>query len=57
MAYQDRKITLAFRIETLDQAEAMRQKLASAGLSATLEKGQVNGPLTEVQLMISAGLK
>jgi type II secretion system protein L len=57
MAYQDRKITLTFRIETIDQAEAMLQKLASAGLSATLERGQVNGPLTEVKLIISAGLK
>ena len=57
MAYQDRKIIIAFREESFDQAEALQKKLLSAGLTASLEKGHVNGASTEVQLMISAGQK
>ena len=57
MAYQDRKIILIFRIERLEKAEAMRQKLSDAGLMTTLVKGRVNDSFTEVQLLVSGGLK
>ena len=57
MAYQDRKIIIAFRVESLDQAEAFQKKLVSGGLIANLEKGHVIGAFTEVQLTISEGLK
>jgi hypothetical protein len=57
MTYQDRKIMLIFRTESLEKAEAMRQKLADAGLIATLQKGNANGSNTEVQLLVSGGAK
>lgn len=57
MTYQDRKIMLIFRTESLEKAEAMRQKLADAGLIATLLKGNANGSNTEVQLLVSGGAK
>jgi len=57
MNYQDHKMTFSFRVESLDQAEAMRQKLVGVGLMATLEKGRTNGPLTDVQLLVTGGLK
>jgi len=41
----------------LEKAEAMRQKLSDAGLMTTLVKGRVNDSLTEVQLLVSGGLK
>ena len=57
MAYQDRKIIIAFREESPAQAEDLQKKLVSAGLIASLEKRGLNGSLAEVQLMISAGLE
>ena len=57
MTYEDRQIILIFRIESLDKAEKMRQKLSDAGMTATLVKGPANSSLTEVQLLVGRGLK
>lgn len=57
MAYQDHKIMLTFRVQSMDQAEAVRKKLVDGGLTVTLGEGRTNDSLTNIQLLISRGLK
>ena len=56
MAYQDQKIMLMFRVQSMDQAEAVRKKLIDGGLNATLGQGRTNDSLIDIQLLISRGL-
>jgi general secretion pathway protein L len=57
MAYQDHKIMLMFRVQSMDQAEAVRKKLVDGGLMVTLGQGRTNDALTDIQLLISRGIK
>jgi general secretion pathway protein L len=55
MDYQDGKLMLNLLMPDMEQAQAMRLRLSSAGLSATIESAHASASGLELRLLISAG--
>ena len=55
MDYQNGKLELNLTMLDMEQAQAMRQRLSTAGLSATIESTQPSPRGLELRISISAG--
>lgn len=54
MDYQNGKLVLSLLMPDMEQAQAMRQRLSTSGLSATIESAHPSAQGLDLQLVISA---